>query len=63
MAATGAAPGEAGEGRLAAVGRLEAVGWPEAGERRDWHTGLEPDSYEEEESARGLLDGNAARAG
>jgi hypothetical protein len=42
LAALGAAPGETGEGRLAAEGRLEAVGWPEAGERRDWHTGLDP---------------------
>jgi hypothetical protein len=42
IAATGASPGKAGEGRLAAVGRFEAGGWPEAGESRDWHTGLEP---------------------
>jgi hypothetical protein len=42
LAASGAAPGETGEGRLAAERRLEAVGWPEAGERWDWHTGLDP---------------------
>ena len=42
LAASGAAPGEAGEGRLAAEGRLEAMRGPEAGKCRDWHTGLHP---------------------
>ncbi len=39
-AATGAAPGETGEGRLAAGRRFDARGGPEAGQSRNWQTGL-----------------------
>ncbi len=42
LAASGATPSETGEGRLGAEGQLEAVGGPEAGECRDWQTGLDP---------------------
>jgi hypothetical protein len=40
LAASGAAPGETREGQLTASGRLEARCEPEAGQRRDRHSGL-----------------------
>jgi hypothetical protein len=42
LAAARAAPGEAREGQLAALRRLEAGSGPETGQRRDRHTGLHP---------------------
>jgi hypothetical protein len=40
LAASGAAPGEAREGQLAALRRLEVWSGPEAGQSWDRHTGL-----------------------
>ncbi len=62
VAATRASPGESGEGLLSAAGRFEAG----AGRKLE-RAGIgipdpKPDSYDEEESARGLLDRSDAGA-